>query len=253
MIILETLLIAFSMFSAIPVPQVQWNARNMRFTLCAFPLVGALIGLACVLWVRLCAWMHLPSLLQGAGLCLLPVMLSGGIHLDGYADTWDALASHSDVETRQKILKDPHMGAFAAIRLCMFFLAYFALWVVLPSFPAVAVVCSFCLSRTLSALAVAAFPLRSGAGLARSFADASDKRTVRIFSTVLSAALCAVIAASGGIWMVPAALVVFVVYRYRIVPKFNGLSGDLAGWFVQTAELWMLAALCFGQYAQAML
>ena len=236
MIILETLLIAFSMFSAIPVPQVQWNARNMRFTLCAFPLVGVLIGLACVLWVRLCAWMHLPSLLQGAGLCLLPVMLSGGIHLDGYADTWDALASHSDVETRQKILKDPHMGAFAAIRLCMFFLAYFALWVVLPSFPAVAVVCSFCLSRALSALAVAAFPLRSGAGLARSFADASDKRT-----------------ASGGIWMVPAALVVFGVYRYRIVPKFNGLSGDLAGWFVQTAELWMLAALCFGQYAEAML
>ena len=50
MIILETLLIAFSMFSAIPVPQVQWNARNMRFTLCAFPLVGALIGLAAVSW-----------------------------------------------------------------------------------------------------------------------------------------------------------------------------------------------------------
>ena len=145
------------------------------------------------------------------------------------------------------------MGAFAVIRLCMFFLAYFALWVVLPSFPAVAVVCSFCLSRTLSALAVAAFPLRSGAGLARSFAAASDKRLVRIFYAALSAALCAVIAASGEIWMVPAALVVFVVYRYRIVPKFNGLSGDLAGWFVQTAELWMLAALCFGQYAEAML
>ena len=253
MIILETLLIAFSMFSAIPVPQVQWNARNMRFTLCAFPLVGALIGLACVLWVRLCAWMHLPSLLQGAGLCLLPVMLSGGIHLDGYADTWDALASHSDVETRQKILKDPHMGAFAAIRLCMFFLAYFALWVVLPSFPAVAVVCSFCLSRALSALAVAAFPLRSGAGLARSFADASDKRTVRIFSAALSAALCAVIAASGGIWMVPAALVVFAVYRYRIVPKFTGLSGDLAGWFVQPAGVWVLADLRFGAYSEAVL
>ena len=74
-----------------------------------------------------------------------------------------------------------------------------------------------------------------------------------MLSAALSAALCAVIAASGEIWMVPAALVVFVVYRYRIVPKFNGLSGDLAGWFVQTAELWMLAALCFGQYAEAML
>ena len=253
MTVLETILVAFSMFSAIPVPQVQWNEKNMRFSLCAFPLVGACIGLGCVLWVRLCAWIHFPSLLQGAGLCLLPVMLSGGIHLDGYADTWDALASHGDAETRQKILKDPHMGAFAVIRLCMFFVADFALWSVLPVFPAIAVVCSFCLSRALSALAVAAFPLREGAGLARSFAEVSDKKAVRIFSLTLSLLLCLVMAFNGGIWMVPAALIVFGVYRFLLVPKFNGLSGDLAGWFVQTTELWMLAALCFGQYGEGML
>ena len=253
MIILETVFIAFSMFSAIPVPQVQWNEKNMRYILCAFPLVGAAIGLGCVLWVWLCTVMHLPQLLQGAGLCLLPAMLSGGIHLDGYADTWDALASQGDVEARQKILKDPHMGAFAAIRLCMFFIADFALWVVLPAFPAVAVVCSFCLSRALSALAVSTFPLREGAGLARSFADASDRMTVRYFSAALSVLLCAVMAGNGGIWMIPAAACVFGVYRFRIVPKFNGLSGDLAGWFVQTAEIWMLAALCLGQYAEAIL
>ena len=58
---------------------------------------------------------------------------------------------------------------------------------------------------------------------------------------------------NGGIWMAPVALIVFVVYRFLLVPKFNGLSGDLAGWFVQTTELWMLAALCFGQYGEGML
>ena len=34
---------------------------------------------------------------------------------------------------------------------------------------------------------------------------------------------------------------------------FGGVTGDLAGWFVQTAELWMLAALCFGQYVEGLL
>ena len=53
MTVLETILVAFSMFSAIPVPQVQWNEKNMRFILCAFPLVGACIALGCVLWVIL--------------------------------------------------------------------------------------------------------------------------------------------------------------------------------------------------------
>ena len=50
MTVLETILAAFSMFSAIQVPQVAWNQKNMRFLLCAFPLVGAVIGVVCVLW-----------------------------------------------------------------------------------------------------------------------------------------------------------------------------------------------------------
>ena len=253
MTVLETILAAFSMFSAIPVPQIAWTRNNMRFLLCAFPLVGAVIGLACVLWVKLCAFFSLPALLRGAGLCLLPVMVSGGIHLDGYADTWDAIASHADAETRQKILKDPHMGAFAAIRLCMYFVAGFALWVSLPRFRSVAIVSSFCLSRTLSALAISLFPIREGAGLARSFADASDRKAVRIISLTASVLLMIAMAVDGGILMVTAALVVFLLYRYWIVPAFQGLSGDLAGWFVQTAEIWMLAALCFGQFAEGLL
>ena len=253
MTVLETILAAFSMFSAIPVPQVAWNQKNMRFLLCAFPLVGAVIGVVCVLWSKLCSFLSLPALLQGAGLCLLPVMLSGGIHLDGYADTWDALASHGDAETKQRILKDPHMGAFAAIRLCMYFVASFALWVTLPRFRSMAILCSFCLSRTLSALAISMFPLREGAGLARSFADASNRKAVRIFSLVVSVLLMIAMAFDGGIFMVIAALVVFILYRIWIVPLFQGLSGDLAGWFVQTAEIWMLAALCFGQFAEDVL
>ena len=253
MTVLETILAAFSMFSAIPVPQVAWNQKNMRFLLCAFPLVGAVIGVVYVLWSKLCSFLSLPALLQGAGLCLLPVMLSGGIHLDGYADTWDALASHGDAETKQRILKDPHMGAFAAIRLCMYFVASFALWVTLPRFRSMAILCSFCLSRTLSALAISMFPLREGAGLARSFADASNRKAVRIFSLVVSVLLMIAMAFDGGIFMVFAALVVFILYRIWIVPLFQGLSGDLAGWFVQTAEIWMLAALCFGQFAEDVL
>ena len=40
---------------------------------------------------------------------------------------------------------------------------------------------------------------------------------------------------------------VFAVYYVVIVKQFQGLSGDLAGWFVQTAEVWMLAILCLTQ------
>ena len=52
--ILETVAVAFSMFSALPMPQISWEKRNMRYALCAFPLVGGVIGGLCWLWGELC-------------------------------------------------------------------------------------------------------------------------------------------------------------------------------------------------------
>ena len=54
--ILETVAVAFSMFSALPMPQISWEKRNMRYALCAFPLVGGEIGGLCWLWGELCQW-----------------------------------------------------------------------------------------------------------------------------------------------------------------------------------------------------
>ena len=52
---LETLSVAFSMFSVLPVPRCAWSEKNMRFALCAFPLVGAVVGAAWWLWCAVCA------------------------------------------------------------------------------------------------------------------------------------------------------------------------------------------------------
>ena len=55
---LQTIAVAFAMFSALPMPQFDWNAKNMRYALCAFPLVGAVCG---ALWC-LCGMLPLPAL-----------------------------------------------------------------------------------------------------------------------------------------------------------------------------------------------
>ena len=243
------------MFSAVPMPRIEWSRENMRYALCAFPLVGAVIGLICWGWSALCGCLALPALLRGAGQCLLPVLLTGGIHLDGYADTCDALASHAPPEKKQEILRDPHLGAFAAIRLCCYFVASFAIWVAMPRSGGSVLILVFCLSRTLSGLAVAWFPLAKNTGLAHTFAAAADrKRVCRILaaaSGLLGAALC--ISGWGGLAAALAAVCVFCWYKHMTRVQFGGLSGDLAGWFLQTAELWMLAVLCITQYLEGLL
>ncbi len=248
MVIWETVVVAFSMFSAIPVPQIPWNARNMRYSLCAFPLIGWVVTLFCMGWWQLCMVLALPAVLRGAGLCLLPVIVTGGIHLDGFADTCDALACHGGTEKRQEILKDPHLGAFAVIRLCVYFAACFALCAALRAPRLTALLGLFGLSRCLSALALTIFPIREGSGLARTFADAADRKRVRAALIPLTA-VCALLLGFGGSWLsVAAAGLVFVYYRRLCVREFEGLSGDLAGWFLQTAELWMLGMLVLTQY-----
>ena len=48
------LVTAFSMYSALPMPQVEWTADSMKYALCFFPVVGAVIGALCGLWGWLC-------------------------------------------------------------------------------------------------------------------------------------------------------------------------------------------------------
>ena len=150
--VLETVAVAFGMYSALPVPRVEWNERNMRYALTAFPLVGAVLGLA---WWGVCALSNalaLPTVMRGAMLCVLPTLLAGGIHLDGYADTCDALASHASPARKQDILRDPHCGAFAVIRLFVYYVVFFALCCALDP-TARALRClglGFVLSRALS-------------------------------------------------------------------------------------------------------
>ena len=196
MIVLQTIAVAFAMFSAVPVPQFAWNEKNMRYALCAFPLVGLLCG---ALWC-VCGVLPLPAPARAAGFCLVPVWVTGGIHLDGYADTCDALASYGDREKKLEILKDPHCGAFAVIRLCSYFLAYFALCTCVSFTPRVGVlwVLALVLERALSGLAVASFPMAKNTGLAHTFATAADKTAVRRVLAVLATVLCVGMAALGG-------------------------------------------------------
>ena len=64
MIVLQTVAVAFAMFSAVPVPQFNWTEKNMRYAMCAFPLIGVVIGL---LWF-LCGVLPLPGVARAASI-----------------------------------------------------------------------------------------------------------------------------------------------------------------------------------------
>ena len=110
--LLNAMIIAIAMYSKI-----------MRYAMCFLPLVGVIIGvLEIVAGNLITTWKGEGTFFYAVVLTLIPVFITGGIHLDGFADTMDAKSSYGDREKKLEILKDPHTGAFAIISLCCYFL-----------------------------------------------------------------------------------------------------------------------------------
>ena len=219
----------------------------MAYAMCFFPVVGVFIGLAIWGWLALSSFLGFGEVLAGAVASLLPLAVSGGIHMDGFLDVSDALMSHADRARRLEIMKDSHAGAGAVIGGAVYCLLFFALWAEAARGGDIphALLLAPALSRALSALAVASFKSARGNGLLASFKGAADAAAVRITSALWIAACCALMIVLSGVAGGAAALgclIAFGIYALTAYRLFGGTTGDLAGWFVQLSELFAIAA-----------
>lgn len=255
MTVLRAVLLAFAMFSRIPVPQVSFDEKAQKYALLFLPLVGLAVGLALWGFLALAKLLAFGTILTAAGLTLLPVLITGGIHLDGFCDTVDALASHASPERRREILRDPHAGAFAAVFASAYFLAYFALCAegafiknAAPMFALLHV-----LSRSLGGALALGVPASSEQGLLASFQRAADRRAC-LGGLVGVSALCAAALTLADLLRGPAmaagALLALLYVRRSAKRDFGGMSGDLVGFYIQFSELIMLlCAVLIGKAA----
>ncbi len=245
--LMRSMAVAFSMYCALPLPQTRWDEKSLRYAILFLPLVGAVP--AALIWglFWLCTrWAVAPALFAGLAV-LLPVLYTGGLHLDGFCDSCDALASHGSSEEKLRILKDPRAGAFAVIWLCVLLLLQFGAWQQLYLAPAylLPACMGWVFSRSMAALAVTTLPKARAEGLAAAFSAAVPARL-----PLLPMALAAggVALASGLLcgWqgaLVPlAAGLYYPLFRRMALKQFGGVTGDLAGFFICVAETLMLTA-----------
>ncbi|MBQ8507414.1 MAG: adenosylcobinamide-GDP ribazoletransferase [Clostridia bacterium] len=247
--LIHSFIIAFSTYSRIPMPRAEWTEENKRFSMCFFPLVGAAVGLVLALWLWICNLLGIGFFLRGAVASVLALLVTGGIHMDGFMDTMDDISSWQTRERRLEILKDSHTGAFAVIGCGAYLIVSAGLYSELGLSGALPMACAFVLSRALSALALVLLPKANPGGLLSGFAKAAQKKAVCIACAVYILACTAVLALSCGvlgIFVLLAAFLSLLAYRRLAMKHFGGVTGDLAGWFVQVAELACLAVIVIG-------
>ena len=236
---LDSLLMAFSLYSKIPVPQRQWNEKSMKYCICFLPLVGAVIGAAQYGVFAVLYRLAFGPVLRGAVLAALPVLLTGGIHMDGFLDTCDAIHSYGSREKKLEILKDPHVGAFAVIGGIVYFALSMGIWSEAGEEQILTMCLVFPFSRALSALAALTFPKARKDGMLRGETDpaAGGSTAAMACLSLLTGGLILWTGRGGGIAAVLGALAVLGYYRRMAVRHFGGTTGDLSGWFTQCCEL----------------
>lgn len=244
--LLGSMVIAFSMYSRIPMPRVEWTKERMKYAMCFFPLVGVVQGICLAVFAWLMQSLKMEQLYQVGGV-VLPVLVNGGIHMDGFLDVTDAKSSYGGREKKLEILKDPHTGAFAIIGGCVYFLIYYGAFGELPVGFAASMGGIYVLTRALSGLSVVAFPKAKNSGLAAAFSDEAQKQAVVVCMAgyLILAAVFLVWTAgmfAGGVCLFAAALV-YGYYYQMSVKNFGGITGDLAGYFLQICELVLLLVL----------
>ena len=178
--ILKAMVIAFSIYSKIPVSQFEWKEEDMEYMMCFFPWIGGVIGLAFFGWAVLCEKFAVGTLCYALIAAAIPLIISGGFHVDGYMDTMDALHSYQSREKKLEILKDSHIGAFAAIMLVLYYLIDIAAISEIHTRKAVfAVAAVFFLARCLSGIAVVTLQPAKKEGLLYTFASGAQKEKVK--------------------------------------------------------------------------
>lgn len=246
----RSFLLATSMYSKLPTPQTEWSDRSMAYVFCFFPWIGLVIGGLEALWIRLAGLLELTPFLFAAGSVLLPIAVTGGIHLDGLCDTCDALGSHQSRERKLEILKDTHTGAFALIGLGCYLLLYTALWAEVAAVSALLLIPV--LSRTLSGLCAVTMKNARGSGLLASFSQASDLRCNRIVLALWLLVVSIALLCLDGLPVLIGAGLSLVFYIQMSKKEFGGITGDLEGWFVQICELVCLACAVLAQKGAAL-
>ncbi|HEY0289018.1 MAG TPA: adenosylcobinamide-GDP ribazoletransferase [Pseudomonas sp.] len=235
--------IALQFLSSFPIrlpgmPSPEQVGRSLLF----YPLVGALFG---VLLMAFSALLQgAPLLLHAALLLAAWVLLSGGLHLDGLADSADAwLGGFGDRERTLTIMKDPRSGPIAVVTLVVVLLLKFAAIVALiEQHHSLGLLLAPVIGRAAMLGLFLDTPYVRKGGLGQALADHLPKR---LSQQVLWAVAigCVVFASWSGIVALLAAAGGFFWLRHLMVRRLGGTTGDTAGAMLELLEMTVLVAL----------
>ena len=254
------------------VEQKDWCEKDFADSVRYFPLIGLVLGIIYTAFAALLMsflpqnGILLPHHVVAAILLILPILLTGGLHCDGFMDTMDGLFSGRSRERMLEIMKDSRVGAngvFAFVLLMIFDWSILldllqSAWL-FPALFAMPII-----SRLMMVVAISAFPYARPVGMGKAFKDGGTKSVlygaffytlILVFFPGVAADFLGIIpldAAGLSSWLLSMTAVIFAALLFTIffasyaTRHLGGLTGDVYGAITTLTEtLVLLSFLVF--------
>ncbi|MDU4961629.1 MAG: adenosylcobinamide-GDP ribazoletransferase [Sporomusaceae bacterium] len=242
-LLLDDFIRALQFLTRLPaLPQVEWSQAAFGRSARLFPLVGGLIGL---LLAALDQLLQLPAAApEHAAAALLVtagILVTGGLHCDGFMDTLDGVFSGRPRQQMLEIMKDSRVGAFGVIGFCLLLLTRYSLLLDMPpSLLPAALLTAPVVGRMAAVAAIYGFPYARREGLGKSFHDSACGGNLAVAAALTTLLLACI--GTGAVLTGAAVLLVSWGVAGWFNRKLDGLTGDVYGAIIEIAEVLTLLA-----------
>ncbi len=241
---MKTLLIAVQFLTIIPARIRAIGAKDTSAAVKWFPSVGLMIGLAlaAILWLN--RSINMPDIASSALTVIILAVITGGIHLDGLGDMFDALGSRKGQVEMLGIMRDPHIGSIGAIAIASCLILKTAFLSSIPPDLQIKSIILLCVcSRWSMVFSMHTFPYARKDGKAKAFMDginSADFTTATLTAIIYSAISNQI---PGFVIMAVIGGFTYAAGRY-LTAKFGGVTGDTIGAVSELSEVICLFILC---------
>ena len=238
---------ALIFLTRIPVGGDGYRDEDWRWSTAWFPFVGTLIGLCLAgVWLSLAPLGVWPCAFIVIGVAM---MVTGGFHEDGLADTADAMGGAYDRQKLFVILKDSRVGAFGAMALFVTLGLRASLLAGLDKSAPIALILTECLSRLTPIWLMVLMPYVTADAEAKSRQVTRAQLAQGLLATFFSASTCAaafwyqLITFQQLVGLVAAIIITGLICGWRFHRRAGGITGDFLGAAQQIGQVIMLAVL----------
>lgn len=223
-------------FSSITDKQV---ARSVIF----FPLAGYLIGAMLVAAYSILTFVGIQSYLLCFLLMVLLIIITGGLHLDGLADTTDGFLSRKSPADMLTVMRDSRIGTMGVLSLiCILLAKVFFMRTISVSFVTTALLLMCLISRWAMVLNMFLFPYARVDGKAWVYM-AGRKRYMLYISTIIALFLSFITWGFWGIALMAVIAIMVVIFGSYCTKKIGGITGDTIGATSELTEVIILFSI----------